>query len=56
MKLVDISNKDLCMCPKDLLKKISNKTKAVIYTQMNGRIGQINKIKEICKKKNLNRF
>ena len=53
VKLVDISNKDLCMCPKDLLKKISSKTKAVIYTQMNGRIGQINKIKEICKKKNL---
>ena len=53
VKLVDISTKDLCMCPKDLIKKISSKTKAVIYTQMNGRMGQIRKIKEICKKKNL---
>jgi perosamine synthetase len=53
VKLVDISNKDLCMCPKDLIKKITKKTKVVIYTQMNGRIGQINKIKEICRKKKL---
>ena len=53
VKLVDISNEDLCMCPKDLIQKISSKTKAVIYTQMNGRIGQINKIKEICNRKNL---
>ena len=52
LKLVDISNKDLCMCPKDL-KKLQ-KTKAVIFTQMNGRIGQIQKIKKICKKKILN--
>ena len=53
LKLVDISNKDLCMCPKDLKKKITKKTKAVIFTQMNGRIGQIQKIKKICKKKNI---
>ena len=32
LKLVDISNKDLCMCPVDLLKKINKKTKVVIYT------------------------
>ena len=48
--LVDISNKDLCMCPKDLLKKITKNTKVVIYTQMNGRVGNINQIKKICKK------
>ena len=53
VKLVDISNKDLCMCPNDLIKKISSKTKVVIYTEMNGRIGQINKVKEICRKKKL---
>ena len=50
LKLVDISNKDLCMCPTDLLKKINSKTKVVIYTQMNGRVGQIEVIKKICKK------
>ena len=36
------------MCPKDLNKKISKKSKAVIYTQMNGRLGQIKEIKRIC--------
>ncbi len=53
VKLVDISNKDLCMCPKDLLKKISKQTKVVIYTLMNGRVGQINEIKKICKNKKI---
>ena len=50
LKLVDISNQDLCMCPIDLKKKLTKKTKAVIFTQMNGRIGQIEKISKICKK------
>ncbi|MDA9187029.1 aminotransferase class V-fold PLP-dependent enzyme [Candidatus Pelagibacter sp.] len=48
--LVDISHEDLCMCPDDLQKKINKKTKVVIYTQMNGRVGKINHIKKICKK------
>ena len=51
--LVDISNEDLCMCPDDLQKKINKKTKVVIYTQMNGRVGKIDLIKKICKKNNL---
>jgi dTDP-4-amino-4,6-dideoxygalactose transaminase len=51
--LVDISEDDLCMCPNDLLKKINKNTKVVIYTEMNGRVGQINLINKICKKKNL---
>ncbi len=50
LKLVDISDKDLCMCPIDLKKKITKKTKVVIFTQMNGRIGQIEDIKKICEK------
>ena len=49
VNLVDISKKDLCMSPDDLLKKINKKTKVVIYTQMNGRVGQIDSIKKICK-------
>tara|TARA_B100001093_G_scaffold496992_1_gene543371 strand:- start:64 stop:1134 length:1071 start_codon:yes stop_codon:yes gene_type:complete len=53
VKLVDISKKDLCMCPDDLLRKINKKTKVVIYTQMNGRVGQIESIKKICKKNKL---
>lgn len=53
VKLVDISDKDLCMSPEDLIKKINKKTKVVIYTQMNGRVGQIDRIKKICKKEKL---
>ena len=51
--LVDISKHDLCMCPQDLSKKINKKSKVVIYTEMNGRVGQIDKIRKICKKNNL---
>ena len=53
LKLVDISENDLCMCPKDLEKKITKNTKVVIYTQMNGRVGQIQKIRKICNKKKI---
>ena len=53
VKLIDISDKDLCMSPEDMVKKINKKTKVVIYTQMNGRVGQIDRIKKICKKKKL---
>ena len=53
VRLVDISDKDLCMSPDDLIKKINKKTRVVIYTQMNGRVGQIDHIKNICKKKKL---
>ena len=53
VRLVDISDKDLCMSPDDLIKKINKKTRVVIYTQMNGRVGQIDHIKSICKKKKI---
>ncbi len=53
LRLVDISEHDLCMSPKDLLKKISKNTKVVIYTQMNGRVGQINQISKMCKKRKI---
>ncbi len=53
LKLVDIAEQDLCMCPIDLKNKISKKTKVVIYTSMNGRVGQINKIAKICKEKSI---
>jgi len=53
VSLVDISRKNLCMCPIDLNRKIKKKTKVVIYTHMNGRIGFIKEIAKICKKKNI---
>jgi 8-amino-3,8-dideoxy-alpha-D-manno-octulosonate transaminase len=43
----------LNMCPKDLLKKITKKTKAVILVHMLGSPGHVNEIKKICKKKKI---
>lgn len=43
----------LCMDPVDVEKKITPKTKAVIYVGYGGRVGQLKKIIEICKKHNL---
>ena len=38
------------MCPNDLIKKISDKTKAVIVVHMLGQPANLKKIKQICKK------
>ncbi len=43
----------LNMCPKDLLKKITKKTKAVIVVHMLGVPANLHEIKSICKKKKL---
>lgn len=43
----------LCLDPEDVEKKISDKTRAVIYVGYGGRVGQLDKIIEICKKHNL---
>ncbi len=51
--LVDISEESLCMCPSDLKKKITRRSKFCIYTSINGRIGNINEIKKICSKNNI---
>ena len=42
-------DKTLNMCPKDLIKKITKKTKAVIPVHMLGFSANINKIEKICK-------
>ncbi len=43
----------LCLDPVDVEKKINDKTKAVIFVGYGGRVGQLDKIIEICKKHNL---
>ena len=43
----------LCINPIDLEKKINNKTRAVIFVGYGGRVGQLSKVIEICKKNNL---
>lgn len=43
----------LCLDPIDVEKKINSKTRAVIFVGYGGRVGQLDKIIEICKKHNL---
>ncbi len=46
-------DKSLNMCPKDLIKKINSKTKAIIVVHMLGVAADLEKIKKICNKKNI---
>lgn len=43
----------LCLDPADVERKITKKTKAIIFVGYGGRVGQLDKIIEICKKHNL---
>ncbi len=43
----------LCLDPVDVEKKITNKTKAIIFVGLGGNVGQYNKIREICDRYNL---
>jgi len=43
----------LCLDPADVEKKINNKTRAVMFVGYGGRVGQLEKIIELCKKYNL---
>jgi len=46
-------DKYLCLDPIDVEKKITQKTRAVIFVGYGGRVGQLEKIIEICRKHNL---
>ena len=43
----------LCLDPEDVERKITKKTKCIIFVGYGGRVGQLKKIIEICKKHNL---
>lgn len=43
----------LCLDPEDVEKKITDRTKAIIFVGYGGRVGQLNKIIEIAKNHNL---
>lgn len=43
----------LCLNPVDAEKKINEKTRAIIFVGYGGRVGQLDKIIEICRKHNL---
>ena len=43
----------LCLDPEDVERKITDKTRAVIFVGYGGRVGKLDKIIEICKKHNL---
>lgn len=43
----------LCLDPEDVKRKINDKTRAIIFVGYGGRVGQLDKILEICKEYNL---
>ncbi|MGL5392102.1 MAG: DegT/DnrJ/EryC1/StrS family aminotransferase [Shewanella sp.] len=43
----------LCLDPVDVERKITSKTKAIIFVGLGGNVGQYNKIREICDRHNL---
>lgn len=43
----------LCLDPEDIKKKITSRTRAIMYVGMGGNTGQLKKIKEICEQNNL---
>lgn len=43
----------LCLDPVDVEKKINEKTRAIIFVGYGGRVGQLDKIIDVCKKHNL---
>lgn len=43
----------LCLDPEDVKRKINDKTRAIIFVGYGGRVGQLDKIIEICKEYNL---
>ena len=46
--LVDVNEEDLCLDFDEMLKKITHKTKAIMYVSLNGRGKYIKKFKEFC--------
>ncbi len=51
--LVDIQNNNPTLCSKDLIKKINNKTSAIICVHLYGQVCNIKDIKKIIKKKKI---
>ena len=43
----------LCIDPEDVVRKITDKTRAVIFVGYGGRVGQLDKVIKICKKHGL---
>lgn len=43
----------LCLCPENLIQRITEKTKAVIFVGMGGNAGQYDRVQDICRKNNL---
>ena len=53
LKFLDIDKNTLCIDIKDLKKKITKKTKALILVHIGSMISNINQIVKICKKNNV---
>lgn len=46
-------DESLCLNPSDILRKINNRTRAVIFVGYGGRVGQLEEVVKICKEHNL---
>lgn len=53
VSFADIDSKYLCLSYQSLKERYSKKVKAVIYVTLNGRSGEIDKIKKFCKEKKI---
>lgn len=51
--LVDIEKESLCLDIKEVKRKITPKTKAIMHVSINGRVGDLAKLVNLCRKKNL---
>lgn len=51
--LIDVDKTTLCLDPKELEKVITRKTKAVMHVSLNGRAGDLSRVKAICADRNI---
>jgi dTDP-4-amino-4,6-dideoxygalactose transaminase len=49
----DVDTNNLCLCPMDVEKKITPRTRAVMYVGLGGRYGHLQDIADLCRKRGL---
>lgn len=49
---VDIDD-SLCIDPEDMLKKISSRTRAVVFVGLGGNVGQYDRVRELCRERGI---
>lgn len=49
----DVDHNTLCLCPLDVEKKITPRTRAVMYVGLGGRYGHLQEISDLCRRRGL---